>query len=188
VSLPWAADEAQQEADTDKREYKVLTAYANEAELWKDAWARFYRMAYRESAARLDRLALEMTKLVPADDPTEAARRILGWVQGFAYERDLFGTDFIPPLTAAYGAAGDCDSRVVVAAIILERLGIDSILMVSRDYSHAMLGVDVPGGGQRFDFKGKKFLVGETTSKVGLGMMAADMADWTKWLGIDLGN
>jgi hypothetical protein len=51
-----------------------------------------------------------------------------------------------------------------------------------------MLGVDVPGGGQRFEFNGKKYLVGETTSKIGIGMIAADMADWTKWLGINLGN
>ncbi len=188
ASLPWADDEAVQEAQTCTREYKVLTAYANEPVLWQDAWARFYRMAYRESAARLDRLALETAKALPSDDPTEAARRILAWVQGFVYERDEKGTDFIPPLAAAYGATGDCDSRAVVASIVLERLGIDSILMVSRDYSHAMLGVDVTGGGQRFAFNGKKYLVGETTAKVGLGMIAADMSDWSKWLGIDLGN
>jgi hypothetical protein len=187
ASLPWTQSEAEQETQTCMREYKVLTAYANEAALWQDAWARFYRMAYRESAARLDRLALEATKLVPPDDPTETARLILAWVQGFVYVRDEAGTDFVPPLTAAYGATGDCDSRAVVAAILLKRLGIDSILLVSREYSHAMLGVDVAGGGQRFDFKGKQYLVGETTTKVGLGMIAADMADWTKWMGIDLG-
>ncbi|MGA2547036.1 MAG: transglutaminase-like domain-containing protein [Rectinemataceae bacterium] len=188
ASLPWAEAEAEQEAQTDMREYKVLTAYADEPTLSPDAWARFYRMVYRESAARLDRLAMETTKTVPPEDPTEAARKILAWVQGFVYERDEKGSDFTPPLTAAYGATGDCDSRAVVAAIILRRLGIDAILMVSREYSHAMLGVDVPGGGRRFDFKGKRYLVGETTAKIGLGMIAADMADWTKWTGIELGN
>ena len=66
VSLPWSDDEAAQESQTDQREYKVLTAYANEATLWQDAWARYYRMAYRESAARLDRLSLEMTRTRPA--------------------------------------------------------------------------------------------------------------------------
>ena len=187
ADLPWAEDEAAQEAQTDQREYKVLIAYADEATLWQDAWARFYRMAYRESAARLDRLALEIAKLVPPDDPTETARRVLSWVQGFFYVRDEAGTDFVPPLAAAYGATGDCDSRAVVAAIILERLGIDAILMVSKEYSHAMLGVDVAGGGQRFTFNGKQYLVGETTTKVGIGMISADMADWTKWMGIDLG-
>ena len=188
ASLPWTPDEFAQEQQTDLREYKVLTAYGNEATLWQDAWARFYRMAARESAARLDRLALEMSRLVPADDPTETARRILAWVQGFVYVRDEAGSDFIPPMKAAYGATGDCDSRAVVAAIILQRLGIDAILMVSKDYSHAMLGVDAPGGGQRFAFKGKQYLVAETTAKVGIGMIAADMMDWKKWMGIDLFN
>ena len=167
----------------------MLTAYANEATLWQDAWARYYRMAYRESAARLDRLSLEMTRLVPPDDATETARRVLAWVQSFNYERDKAEeSGFTPPLAAAYEATGDCDSRAVVAAIVLERLGIDSILMVSREYSHAMLGVDVPGGGQRFAFNGKNYLVGETTTKIGIGMIAASMADWSKWMGIHLAH
>ena len=188
VSLPWSAEEAAQEADTVTREYKVLVAYADEPELYKDAWTRFYRMIYRESAARLDRLALEAAKLLPPNDPTEAARRILAWTQGFVYERDLKGSDFVAPLAAAYEARGDCDSRAVVAAIMLERLGVDAILLVSREYSHALLGVDVPGGGQRFSFGGKDYLMGETTAKVSLGMIAADVADRTKWMGIDLGD
>jgi hypothetical protein len=166
----------------------VLTAYANEEDLALEAWKRFYRMAYRESAARLDNLALEASRVLPVDDPTEVARRLLAWVQGFNYERDEKGMDFVPPLASAYEGRGDCDSRAVVAAVILERLGIDAILMVSREYSHAMLGVDVPGGGQRFAFNGKKYLVGETTAKVGIGLVAADKADWNKWMGINLGD
>lgn len=188
ASLPWSDEEAQQEADTIGREYRVLSAYAGADGLWQDAWARFYRMAYRESAPRLDRLSLEVSRLVPSGDRTEAARRVLAWVQGFQYERDEKGADFVPPLVSAYEGRGDCDSRAVVAAIVLERLGIDSILMVSQAYSHAILGVDVEGGGQRFAFNGKKYLVGETTAKVGLGMIAADQADWSKWMGINLGD
>ncbi len=190
AELPWSDEEAAEEAATCLREYKVEACYADEPELALDAWARFYRMAYRESAARLDLLALEASRSLAgsADDPTETARKVLAWVQGFAYVRDEEGSDFVPPLASAYGASGDCDSRAVVAAVLLERLGIDSILMVSRDYSHAMLGVDVEGGGQRFAFNGKRYLVGETTAHVGIGMIAQDMADWTKWMGIDLGN
>jgi hypothetical protein len=188
AELPWSDEEAQQEADTINREYRVLTAYAGAEGLWQDAWARFYRMAYRESAPRMDRLTLEVSRLVPSGDKTEIARRILAWTQGFVYERDEKGSDFVPPLVSAYEGKGDCDSRAVVAAIVLERLGIDSILMVSHEYSHAMLGVDVEGGGQRFPFNGKQYLVGETTAEVGLGMIAKDMADWSKWMGINLGD
>jgi hypothetical protein len=188
VSLPWNEDEALEEKQTDLREYKVLSAYGDEEKLWRDAWSRFYRMASRESAARLDRLAIEMARVLPQDDPTESARRVLAWVQGFVYERDQAGSDFIPPLTAAYGSSGDCDSRAVLAALLLKRLGINAILMVSKEYSHALLGVEVPGGGQRFAFNGHEYLVGETTAKVGIGMISRDQADWSKWMGIELLN
>ena len=187
LSLPWNADEAAQVNETDTREYKVLAVYANNEQLWQAAWARFYRMVWRESSRRLDQLAAALDPLLP-DDPTDASRILLQWTQGWTYERDLKGIDFVDPLTAAMESRGDCDSRAVVLDILLERRGIHSILMVSRDYSHAMIGIDVPGGGQRFEFEGTKWLVGETTAHVGLGMIAASQADWSKWLGIRLGE
>jgi len=186
VDLPWSDKAAAQEMDTAEREYRVLASYAKSQELWEDAWARFYRMVFRESASRLDRLSLEFARTLPLDDPTECARRVLAWVQGFTYQRDQKGIDFVAPLQAAFERRGDCDSRAMVMAIILERLGIHCVLMLSREYSHAMLGVDVPGGGQRFPWKGKNYLVAETTAKVGLGMIAASQADFTKWMGVEL--
>jgi hypothetical protein len=188
VNLPWSAEEAAQELEIAEREYRILSRYVDTDDLWVDAWGRFYRMVYRESAARLDDLAAAFSRSLPADDPTECARRVLAWVQGFSYERDLAGIDFVPPLAAAFGRRGDCDARAVVMAIVLEGLGIDCVLMLSREYSHAMLAVDVPGGGQRFPFGGREYLVAETTAKVGLGMIDAEQADFTKWLGVDLGD
>jgi len=187
IELPWSDLEAEQEQGTAGREFRVLQAYGTEGDLWKAAWARTYRMIYRESAARLDRLAIELDRYLP-EDPTDAARALLVWSQGWSYERDQEGIDFVDPLTAAYEGRGDCDSRAMVLSIILERRGIDSILMVSATYSHALLAVDVPGGGQRFSFDGKDYLVGETTAKVGLGMIAQDQADWSQWVGIQLGG
>ena len=186
--LPWSTKEAQEELSIAEREFRILTLYLNSQTLWIDAWARYYRMIYKESAAELDALTEAFSKSLPASDPTETARRVLAWVQGFRYERDFSGIDFVPPLTAAFEKRGDCDSRAMVMAIILERLGIDSVLMVSREYSHAMLAVDVPGGGQRFPYNGKAYLVAETTARVGIGTIAADEADFSKWLGVDLGE
>jgi hypothetical protein len=187
-SLPWSSQEAQDEVSVIQREFHVLTMYLKSETLWVDAWARYYRMVYKESSARLDNLTKAFSDSLPVDDPTESARRVLAWVQGFHYERDFSGIDFVPPLTAAFEKRGDCDSRAMVMAIILESVGIDSVLMVSREYSHAMLAVDVPGGGQRFMYKGKAYLVAETTAKVGIGMIDASQADFSKWLGVDLGE
>jgi hypothetical protein len=188
VDLPWSPEEAAQELDVAVREHRILTLYAETDTLWVDAWARFYRMVYRESAARLDGLTEAFARSLPLDDPTECARRVLAWVQGFTDVKDDSGIDFVPPLPAAFERRGDCDARTMVMAIILERLGIDCVLMISREYSHAMLGVDVPGGGQRFPFNGRDYLVAETTAKVGIGLIDAGQADLSMWLGVDLGR
>ncbi len=188
VSLPWSSEEAKDELALAQREFHVMTMYLKSATFWVDAWARYYRMVYKESSAQLDTLTRAFAGSLPANDPTESARRVLAWVQGFHYERDFSGIDFVPPLTAAFERRGDCDSRAMVMGIILERLGIDCVLMVSRDYSHAMLAVDVPGGGQRFLYNGKAYLVAETTAKVGIGMMDSSQTDFSKWLGVDLGE
>jgi hypothetical protein len=188
IELPWSSEEARQELSTVQREYRILTTYLLDRTFWVDAWARFYRMVYRESAARLDSFTEAFARTLPANDPTESARRVLAWVQDFVFERDLSGLDFVPPLVAAFERRGDCDSRAMVMAIILESLGIDCVLMLSREYSHAMLAVDVPGGGQRFSFKGRDYLVAETTARVGLGMIDPSQADFSKWLGVDLGE
>jgi hypothetical protein len=188
VDLPWSSEEAAQALDVTVREYRILTRYAETETLWIDAWARFYRMVYRESASRLDALSEAFARSLPLEDPTSCARQVLAWVQGFSDTTDDSGIDFVPPLPSAFERRGDCDARAMVMAIILERLGVDCVLMISRAYSHAMLGVDVPGGGQRFAFNGRQYLVAETTAKVGLGMIAAEQADFGKWLGVDLGN
>jgi hypothetical protein len=188
VLLPWSSKEEQDELSVAEREFRVLTMYLKSETLWQDAWARYYRMVYKESAAELDNLTQAFSGSLLLNDPTECARRVLAWVQGFHYERDFAGIDFVIPLTAAFEQRGDCDSRAMVMAIILERLGIDCILMVSREYSHAMVGVDVPGGGQRFTFNGKAYLVAETTAKIGIGMIDSTQADFSKWLGVDVGE
>jgi hypothetical protein len=188
VSLPWSSKEEEDELSVAEREFRVLTMSMEDETLWQDAWARYYRMVYKESAAELDNLTQAFSGALPLNDPTESARRVLAWVQGFHYERNFGGIDFVIPLTAAFEQKGDCDSRAMVMDIILERLGIDCILMVSREYSHAMVGVDVPGGGQRFTFNGKAWLVAETTARVRIGMIDSTQADFSKWLGVDVGE
>ncbi|MCX7039648.1 MAG: hypothetical protein NT005_11030, partial [Spirochaetes bacterium] len=101
IELPWSSEEARQELSTVEREYRILTTFLEDRKLWIDAWARFYRMVYRESAARLEGFTEAFARTLPADDPTESARRVLAWVQDFVFERDLSGLDFVPPLVAA---------------------------------------------------------------------------------------
>jgi len=167
------------------REFKVLTRYQNSPD-WRDAWIRFYRAIYRDSFDRIIDIAFQVERKmnIPARENRELADQILQWVQSFSYERDLLGSDFMNLVTAATEGRGDCDSRAMLWAIVLKQANINSAIMVSRIYSHAMGLADVPGAGARFEVNGQKFLVAETTSKVSIGLIGETVSEVSGWLGI----
>ena len=58
--------------------------------------------------------------------------------------------------------------------------------MVSREFGHALVGVDVPGEGARFPFQNREWLVAELTAEVPIGMIAQEMSEIAGWIGIKL--
>jgi hypothetical protein len=174
------------------REFEVLRNYLDSS-LWKEAWVRFYRAIYRDSYDRLADAAFmaERAWYNQAAENTEPslaapdlAGRALRWVQSFAYERNLLGSDFINLVSAAFEGRGDCDSRALLWAIILEQADIPAAIMVSREYRHAMGLADLAGTGARFELGGKKWLVAETTAPVSIGLIAESFSVTDNWLGV----
>ncbi|AEF86232.1 conserved hypothetical protein [Treponema primitia ZAS-2] len=173
------------------REFEVLQLSASTPR-WKQAWTRFYRAIYRDSFSRLGEAAFALERYwdVPAGTgPSEAealvtAGKALAWVQSFNYERNLLGSDFINLISAAVQGRGDCDSRAMLWAIIMEQANIPAAIMVSADYGHAMGLIDLAGPGARFDWEGKRWLVAETTAKVSLGLIGQNVSDPAHWLGV----
>ncbi|MDR2471405.1 MAG: hypothetical protein LBD09_04780 [Treponema sp.] len=192
------------------REFEVMKRYTASPR-WQEAWKRFYRAIFKDSFDRLESAAFMLERSwnnavtgpsgggVKAEEAERLGKRggeaaglastALAWVQGFAYERDLMGSDFVNLVTAAREGRGDCDSRAMLWAIILEQANISAGIMVSRDYSHAMGLADLEGGGARFPMKdgaGKevRWLVAETTASVALGQIGQTVSDVGKWLGI----
>ncbi|QQO11367.1 hypothetical protein JFL75_10265 [Breznakiella homolactica] len=192
LSAVFRAGEAEAAQALVDREFSVLTGYAD-SPLWKEAWTRFYRAIYRDSYDRLADAAFILERSwnreqsSPAEDPSrDLARFLLEWVQGFAYERDFMGSDFVNLITAATEGRGDCDSRAMLWAILLQHGNVPAAIMVSREYSHAMGLVDLEGPGARFDLNGKKMIVAETTAVVPLGLIGASVSDPLYWVGIPL--
>jgi len=172
-----------------EREFNILRNYVMSPN-WQEAWTRYYRMIYRDS---YDRIANAASIIVrswggpPSSGNEERrafAQRALNFVQGFEYERDLSGSDFINLVTAITEGRADCDSRAMLLAIILAKADIRSAMMVSREYSHAMGLADISGSGARFETYGTRWLVAETTAKIDIGLIAEDMSDPTLWLGV----
>jgi hypothetical protein len=166
------------------REDLLLRRYV-QTPLWKEAWERFYRTVYRDSFERIQHAAfvLERSWNIPALDRRAFAESALKWVQDFTYERDLEGSDFVNLVTAAIEGRGDCDSRALLWAVILEQANIPAGIMVSAEYSHAMGIVDAEGEGARFAVGGTRWLVAETTAHVDIGMIGQSVSNPTKWMG-----
>jgi hypothetical protein len=193
-----------------EREFSVMKLYLD-SPLGQEAWKRFYRAIFKDSFSRLEDAAFILERSwnnsVPGPSgegikPEEADRlgtrseeaavvasKALEWIQGFTYERDLLGTDFVDLVTAVREGRGDCDSRAMLWAIILEQAAIPAAIMVSRELSHAMGLADIPGQGARFPMEDGsnreiRWLVAETTAPVALGLIGENYSEITKWMGI----
>lgn len=182
-----------------EREARVLANYAPEVGTplefaedapppWAVAWRRYFRMIYRDNFDRLapvaEALYLDLSAQGVRFEQLPAA--VLAWLQSAEYERTGSPSDLLSPGACLVGFKGDCDSLGIVYAILLHHLGFDAILMVSLEYAHAMVGVDVEGAGARFGYEGRQWLVAELTDEVAIGQIAADMADPAGWVGVKL--
>jgi hypothetical protein len=172
-----------------EREYQIFQNYIN-TQMFQEAWRRYYRFVYRDS---YDRIANAASVIVrswggpPSSGGAERrafAKKALTFVQGYKYERDLSGSDFLNLVTAVTESRGDCDVRAMILAIILSKADIRAAMMVSPYYGHALGLVEVDGEGARFESYGTKWLVAETTTDVDIGLIAQDESDPNYWLGV----
>lgn len=183
-------DDADASRFVTEREFSVMRMFAD-TELWLQAWQRYYRQIYRDAYGRLKRPAFDIYAALrerAAEEGAESgpeflARTLLGWVQGFGYKRDFRTSDLAPlPAVLAGRESSDCDSRALLLAVLLRQMNMDTALFVSPVYSHAMLGVRLDLGGARIAVDGKDYLLGETTARVPLGMVAEDMSVTENWI------
>ena len=179
-------------------EYNVLKYYA-QSEKWKEAWIRYYKAIYRDTRGRIKTFTNDIYKvLYPISKQKneknmryEINKMILNWVQSFSYgrEKDANGSDFSPIPQILQGDVSDCDSRSILACAMLNQIGIESVLFISREYSHAIYGASVknlsPAENARINIGEKSFLLCETTKKsLNPGLIAKDMSDESKWISV----
>lgn len=176
-----------------EREYAVLRIYANQKN-WKEAWQRYYRTIFKESYSALDQVSKDIYKtllpqaqLINFENPNiEILKMLLDWVQDFNYVRDTKNTDFTPITASVQGVGSDCDSRSLLMCTILEHMGYKTELFISREYSHAVFGVDAKQKGAAITVDGIEYNLGETTAKVDFGLIAQEQRDTEKWIPVDL--
>jgi hypothetical protein len=172
-----------------EREFTILQLYAN-SQYWQDAWARYYRLVYRDSYDRITNPVFALARnwggynANTVEKKKDFAQRALYFVQGFEYKRDVNGSDFVNLVSAVTERTGDCDSRSMLWAIILSHVDIRAAMMVSPQYDHAMGLADIEGNGARFEHSGTKWLVAETTANVDIGLIDKEQSDPRYWFGV----
>lgn len=110
------------------------------------------RFKARKSAARLN--------------ATDAAWLVVTFVQSIKYEipeQEPFG--ILPPALVVARKRGDCDSKSLLALMILRELGIDSVMLSSAAHKHAMLGIALPAQGTKMRYAGRDYMFTEMTAK-----------------------
>ena len=205
-TIPTQVDSIDKEASqfVIDREFSVFSFYAtnNLPEMY-DAWVRFYRLLARDSMERVKKVSFDIysalredcEKKDPASPEAALAQTLLYWSQDFHYERksssyDKADIESIPAILE--GGSSDCDGRSLLLMCILKNCSLDSCMFISAQYSHALLGVYLPGKqGQTIKVDdnegGKDYIVGETTAKnLTLGMMSASMTDRKNWMSVEL--
>lgn len=59
---------------------------------------------------------------------------------------------------------GDCDSRTLLLYTILSHYNYDVAVLSSEQYSHSLLGINLPLNGTAYNYRGNKYVLWETTS------------------------
>lgn len=109
----------------------------------------------------------------------EFADVIVSCIQSMDYVRPYNDCDIYAPLELLRLQRGDCDSKTVLLALLLNRFGYDVIIINDLPNSHSMLAINMPHSGRYITFKGKRYYAWETTTKGWKpGMLPPDYARW----------
>ncbi len=168
------------------------------ARTYEDYWRDVYYQLYRFDRKGITFLQDSLQKLAVQNQLTrnEFARLIVSFVQDIPYSyvetgpcdhtdhpclgNEKFG--ILSPVEFLYTLTGDCDTRSVLLYTVLKHFGYNSLIMVSSEYRHAMIAIDLPASGDHIMYKGKKFYFWETTNTGwNPGMLPPDTNNVAYW-------
>lgn len=96
----------------------------------------------------------------------DVTQLVVTFVQAIPYEipeKEPFG--LLPPALVASKRKGDCDSKSLLAHLILRELGVESVMVGSSAHKHGMLGIALPVPGTKIRHLGRDYAFTEMTAK-----------------------
>jgi len=95
------------------------------------------------------------------------AMNMLTFVQSLPYANDIDSTGLSEypryPIETLKDGRGDCEDKTILAAALLQRMGMDVVILMLPD--HSAVGINVAGaGGVSYEYDGKRYYYCETTA------------------------
>lgn len=88
----------------------------------------------------------------------------------------------LSPYEFLHTLSGDCDTRAVLLFSLLAKMNFDPMVVVSYEYRHAMLALNIPSSGDHITWGRKNYYFWETTAKGWpVGMLPPDMQNLDYW-------
>lgn len=116
-------------------------------------------------------------------DYYKLAELIVTFVQSIEYripEEQPF--ELLPASVVASSGAGDCDSKGLLAVLLLQECGIDAVILISRAHEHAAVGIALPVVGTTFPHEGRSYAFTEITRPGWpIGRMPPDLLSPNDW-------
>lgn len=113
----------------------------------------------------------------------DLAALVVTFVQNIQYEipaEEPFGV--LPPALVVARRKGDCDSKGLLAHILLHSLGYDTMLLSSSAHHHSMLGIALPAPGTKLTHAGRDYAFTEMTARGSpIGHVNADLLRPNDW-------
>lgn len=156
----------------------------SEIDNYENFWGSVYQELVKDSNPHLNVLidSLKILSKKNGLDNAEFAEMVVSFVQDipYSYVRSEACTDadnkgkpcvgnmalgILSPYEFLHTLYGDCDTRAVLIYAILEKCGYDPMIVISNEYAHAMLALNIPSAGDHLKHRGKNYYFWETTGK-----------------------
>lgn len=151
---------------------------------YEDLWGTVYRDLVKDSKKNLVFLVDSLSNLGRNKQlsRSELAEMVVSFVQDIPYSYVL-GIDckdyetngkpclgniafgILSPYEFIHSLYGDCDTRAVLIYTILEEMNFDPMIVVSDEYAHAMLALNIPAEGDHLKYRGNNYYFWETTAE-----------------------
>ncbi|MEO9869747.1 hypothetical protein [Ekhidna sp.] len=151
---------------------------------YADIWGSVYSSLIKDSKSYIDFMVDSLIDISIEQKLTrsELAEMIVTFVQDIPYSyvrsedceksenngKPCIGNialGLLSPYEFLHSLYGDCDTRAVLIYTILEELAFDPMIVVSNEYAHAMLALNIPAAGDHLKYRGKNYYFWETTAK-----------------------